>query len=155
MTQLTILLSVDAEANRFRLFVVELRALEDGSAELHRRGGIGRTGAMASNTFSTVRLTESARAELLERRRQRGYVRADLGTARERARDGLDLSSPGKRTRSSACAGRSPNAAKRSARARMRTTPSSRCRSPTEPPEYWFGGGRHDPRGALRAGCAG
>lgn len=91
MTQLTILLSVDVEANRFRFFVVELRALEDGSAELHRRWGrIGTDGRHGVEHFSTVRLAEAARAELLERRRRRGYVRADLGAARERVRDGLD-----------------------------------------------------------------
>lgn len=91
MTQLTILLSVDPEANRFRFFVVELYALDDGSAELHRRWGrIGTDGRHSVEHFSTVRLAEAARAELIERRRRRGYVRADLGAARERPRNGLD-----------------------------------------------------------------
>lgn len=89
MTQLTIMLSVEPEANRFRFFVVELCPLEDGSAELHRRWGrIGTEGRHSVEHFSTVRLAEAARAELLQRRRRRGYVRA--GSAEhERPRDGL------------------------------------------------------------------
>ena len=79
MAQLTVLLSIDPEANRFRFFVLELRERDDGSAELHRRWGrIGTEGSHDVEEFSTVRLAESARASLIERRTRRGYVRAKL-----------------------------------------------------------------------------
>lgn len=78
MNELTILLSVEPETNRFRFFVIELRRLPDGTAELHRRWGrIGTQGRHEVEEFSTVRLAESARRGLIERRQRRGYVRAD------------------------------------------------------------------------------
>jgi len=81
MSELTILLSVEPETNRFRFFVIELRRLPDGSAELHRRWGrIGTQGRHEVEEFSTVPLAETARRTLIERRRRRGYVRADSAT---------------------------------------------------------------------------
>lgn len=82
MAELTVLVSVKPEENRFRFFVIELRALPDGSAELHRRWGrIGTEGRHASEAFSTLALARAARAALLERRLRRGYVRASRRTA--------------------------------------------------------------------------
>lgn len=77
MSELTILLSVDPAANRFRFFAIVLRRLPDGGAELHRRWGrIGTVGRHEVEEFSTVRLAETARAALIGRRRRRGYERA-------------------------------------------------------------------------------
>lgn len=84
MTELTILLSTDPEANRFRFFVIELHRREDGSATLHKRWGrIGTEGQHAIEEFSTAALAEGARAALIDRRVRRGYVRV----RRRRAND--------------------------------------------------------------------
>lgn len=94
MTQLTILLSVDVEANRFRFFVVELRAREDGSAELHRRWGrIGTDGRRGVEHFSTVRLAESAGAlvhfgDRGERLPEHCHAEAVLGAGAQIEREG-------------------------------------------------------------------
>lgn len=77
MSELTILLSLDPAANRFRFFAIVLRRLSDGGAELHRRWGrIGTEGRHEVEEFSTVALAEGARAALIDRRRRRGYERA-------------------------------------------------------------------------------
>lgn len=82
MAELTILLSVDPETNRFRFFVLELRRRDDGSAELHKRWGrIGTERQHAIEEFSTVRLAETTRAALIDRRLPRGYVRVRLSGA--------------------------------------------------------------------------
>ena len=74
MSELTILLSVDPARNRFRFFAIVLRRLPDGGAELHRRWGrLGTQGRHEVESFSTARLAEAARADLIARRRRRGY----------------------------------------------------------------------------------
>lgn len=74
MSELTILLSIDPAQNRFRFFAIGLRRLPDGGAELHRRWGrLGTEGRHEVESFSTARLAEAARADLIARRRRRGY----------------------------------------------------------------------------------
>lgn len=73
MAQLTALL----DSRRHRFVVVELRALGDGSAELHRyEGRVGGHAGHTADEYSTLRLAQSARAEAFEAFRRRGYVRA-------------------------------------------------------------------------------
>lgn len=74
MSELTILLSINPAQNRFRFFAIVLRRLSDGGAELHRRWGrLGTEGRHEVESFSTARLAEAARADLIARRRRRGY----------------------------------------------------------------------------------
>ena len=74
MSELTILLSINPAQNRFRFFALVLRRLSDGGAELHRRWGrLGTEGRHEVESFSTARLAEAARADLIARRSRRGY----------------------------------------------------------------------------------
>ncbi|UJR87342.1 MULTISPECIES: WGR domain-containing protein [Sandaracinus] len=72
------LVSVDADRNRFRFFVIELREVPMGGAELVRRWGrVGAEGRCEVEAFDSLAAASVARTALLERRKQRGYIAAD------------------------------------------------------------------------------
>jgi len=81
-----LLLSVDAEENRFRFFAIELRARDDGAAEIRRRWGrVGTDGRVDVEVFEDEAQARIAWDALVRRRERRGYVAAataDLRTAR-------------------------------------------------------------------------
>lgn len=71
------LLSVDADANRFRFFTFELRAHEDGAAEIRWRWGrIGTPGREGAESYDDEAAARSAWEEKRSYRTRRGYVEA-------------------------------------------------------------------------------
>ena len=90
MTEWTILLIEGPE--RVGFVVIELRRLEDGSAELHQHfGAVGHLTRHTAEPFSTVRLAEAARADLLTSFRRHGFRRRELGPDRARSRSRWDV----------------------------------------------------------------
>ena len=77
--RMTALLSVDPTTNRFRFFVVELRAEVGGAVLLKRWGRVGTAGRRATERFDNVETAQEAFAVLLEKRARHGYVESGAG----------------------------------------------------------------------------
>ena len=90
--RLTALVSVEAATNRFRFFVVELRAGAGGGATLLKRWGrVGTAGRRVAERFDNAAAADEAYAALLEKRARRGYVEAGEGPLSRLLRAEADL----------------------------------------------------------------
>lgn len=78
-----LLLSVDAAENRFRFFVMELHASDDGRVEVRRRWGrVGTDGCQRVEVFDSEAEARVEWERLLRRRASRGYEVAEGGELR-------------------------------------------------------------------------
>ena len=90
--RMTTLVSVEPSSNRFRFFVVELRAAEAGGAVLFKRWGrVGTAGRRVAEYFDEAAAAEEAFAVLLKKRARRGYVESGAGALSRLLRVEADL----------------------------------------------------------------